>query len=76
MSAPRHAAHQAIDGDWHVVYRSATGGLVSVAAGFPGEPSAQAEAQRLDRAASPAVIVPPPDQRPLVRGFYTDQDAA
>jgi len=43
--------HQAIDGEWHVVYRAATGGLVSVCAGFPDKAVAGSDAERLNKAA-------------------------
>lgn len=70
------------DGDlWHTVYRQCGGGLISVAAGI-SERLAEQEAHRLNveqkqrKAASVAMGLIDPIDRPLPRGMYTDEDAA
>lgn len=74
-----HIPHQAIDGDWHVVYViPGTDSLHSVLSGLPDKGTATREAQRINREQPRDPPPAHPDRlaRPIVKGFYTDGDAA
>lgn len=70
--------HTLIGDVWHVAYFSDVVPLTSVRPGG-SEQDARKEAARLNEQAAKeakASIVTPHDQRKLVPGFYTDEDAA
>ena len=76
-----HFTHQAADGRWHCVYRTPGCTSLTSVLDAAAERPCIAEAARLNRlqaqqhAASLALSVAPAD-RPIPKGFYTENDAA
>ena len=78
--------HQAIDGSWHVVYRTpGCDSLTSMMAGCPTRDAANKEAQRFNAdskrehtqlQAQAEMRGTPGAFRPIPTGFYSDSDAA
>lgn len=80
MTCPAYTAHRATDGRWHAVRLLPGCDVVTSVMDAPSERAAREEAARLNRiearqAQAAQVAAMAPQDRPIPKGFYTDEDA-
>lgn len=76
----RHFAHQHTDGSWHAAYIVPGTSAVASVVDCPSQQAAQSHADKLNadqerKARASAALNNAIENRPIPRGFYTDDDA-